>query len=49
MLLSMAENIQRHKEKLEVWKINIFKDCYNIFHNLTIIISEIGHHNIALC
>ena len=38
----MADKIQGHKIKLEVWKKNICRECYDMFHNLTIM-SKTGH------
>ncbi|XP_003801892.1 SCAN domain-containing protein 3 isoform X1 [Otolemur garnettii] len=39
---SMAGKIEGQKQKLEVWKNRISTDCYDMFHNLTTIINEVG-------
>ncbi|XP_012501552.1 PREDICTED: SCAN domain-containing protein 3 [Propithecus coquereli] len=39
---SMADKIEGQKQKLETWKNRISADCYDMFHNLTTIISEVG-------
>nr|XP_012597542.1 SCAN domain-containing protein 3 isoform X2 [Microcebus murinus] len=40
---SMADKIEGQKQKLETWKNRISADCYDMFHNLTTIISEVGN------
>ncbi|XP_007954681.1 SCAN domain-containing protein 3 [Orycteropus afer afer] len=40
---SMADKIEGQKQKLETWKNRVSTDCYDMFHNLTTIISEVGN------
>ncbi|XP_032126271.1 SCAN domain-containing protein 3 [Sapajus apella] len=40
---SMADKVEGQKQKLEAWKNRISTDCYDMFHNLTTIINEVGN------
>ncbi|XP_057410154.1 SCAN domain-containing protein 3 isoform X2 [Balaenoptera acutorostrata] len=40
---SMADKIEGQKQKLEAWKKRVSTDCYDMFHNLTTVISEAGN------
>ncbi|XP_030705544.2 SCAN domain-containing protein 3 isoform X1 [Globicephala melas] len=40
---SMADKIEGQKQKLEAWKKRVSTDCYDMFHNLTTVISEVGN------
>uniref|UniRef100_A0A8D2CWV1 SCAN domain containing 3 n=1 Tax=Sciurus vulgaris TaxID=55149 RepID=A0A8D2CWV1_SCIVU len=40
---SMADKIEGQKQKLESWKNRVSTDCYDMFHNLTTVINEVGH------
>nr|XP_027777949.2 SCAN domain-containing protein 3 [Marmota flaviventris] len=40
---SMADKIEGQKQKLESWKNRVSTDCYDMFHNLTTFINEVGH------
>uniref|UniRef100_A0A8C0VXM4 SCAN domain-containing protein 3 n=1 Tax=Castor canadensis TaxID=51338 RepID=A0A8C0VXM4_CASCN len=40
---SMADKIEGQKQKLESWKNRISTNCYDMFHNLTTIINEVGN------
>uniref|UniRef100_A0A8C3WE45 SCAN domain containing 3 n=1 Tax=Catagonus wagneri TaxID=51154 RepID=A0A8C3WE45_9CETA len=40
---SMADKIEGQKQKLEAWKKRVSTDCYDMFHNLTTIINEVGN------
>ncbi|XP_012590098.1 PREDICTED: SCAN domain-containing protein 3 [Condylura cristata] len=39
---SMADKIEGQKQKLEAWRKRVSADCYDMFHNLTTLINEIG-------
>ncbi|XP_032254826.1 SCAN domain-containing protein 3 isoform X2 [Phoca vitulina] len=39
---SMADKIEGQKQKLEAWKNRVSTDCYDMFHNLTTVIHEVG-------
>ncbi|XP_045656569.1 SCAN domain-containing protein 3 [Ursus americanus] len=39
---SMADKIEGQKRKLEAWKNRVSTDCYDMFHNLTTVIHEVG-------
>ncbi|XP_004441803.1 PREDICTED: SCAN domain-containing protein 3 [Ceratotherium simum simum] len=40
---SMADKIEGQKQKLAAWKNRVSTDCYDMFHNLTTIINEVGN------
>ncbi|XP_040312981.1 SCAN domain-containing protein 3 isoform X3 [Herpailurus yagouaroundi] len=40
---SMADKIEGQKQKLEVWRNRVSVNCYDMFHNLTTIIHEVGN------
>uniref|UniRef100_F1S1Q2 SCAN domain containing 3 n=1 Tax=Sus scrofa TaxID=9823 RepID=F1S1Q2_PIG len=40
---SMADKIEGQKQKLGAWKKRVSTDCFDMFHNLTTIISEVGN------
>ncbi|XP_047591129.1 SCAN domain-containing protein 3 isoform X1 [Lutra lutra] len=40
---SMADKIEGQKQKLEAWKNRVSADCYDMFHNLTTVIQEVGN------
>ncbi|XP_037367457.1 SCAN domain-containing protein 3-like [Talpa occidentalis] len=40
---SMADKIEGQKQKLEAWKRRVSTDCYDMFHNLTTLINEVGN------
>lgn len=44
---SMVDKIEGQKQKLESWKKRVSADCYDMFHNLTTIISEVHNLNSA--
>ncbi|XP_049742807.1 SCAN domain-containing protein 3 [Elephas maximus indicus] len=40
---SMADKIEGQKRKLEMWKNRVSTGCYDMFHNLTTLTSEVGN------
>ncbi|XP_011280330.2 SCAN domain-containing protein 3 isoform X1 [Felis catus] len=40
---SMADKIEGQKQKLEAWRNRVSVNCYDMFHNLTTIIHEVGN------
>ncbi|XP_008061971.1 SCAN domain-containing protein 3 [Carlito syrichta] len=41
---SMADKVEGQKQKLDAWKNRISTNCYDMFHNLTTIINEVGNN-----
>ncbi|XP_039113481.1 SCAN domain-containing protein 3 isoform X1 [Hyaena hyaena] len=40
---SMADKIEGQKQKLEAWRNRVSANCYDMFHNLTTVIHEVGN------
>lgn len=40
---SMADKIEGQKQKLEAWRNRVSTACYDMFHNLTTFINEVGN------